>query len=151
MLRWLITLSFGLSLLLGLPIPPAQAAEVLTIPSAEVLRIGDSNRSLSLRLACIQVPAEQSRQARAELQTALPRRTRVNLRLTGQEQEPPRYLGEVMRVSDGLKVNQWLLEQGLAKIRISELDTCAQPEGYQVAEAAAREAQRGIWQAPPSI
>ena len=150
MLRWLIALSAVLFLFLGFASDPAQAAEVLTIPSAEVLRIGDSNRSLSLRLACIEVPTEQASQARAELQTALPRRTRVNLRLTGQEQTPPRYVGEVTRVSDGLKVNQWLLEQGLAKIRASELGTCAQPEAYQLAETTARDAQRGVWHAPPS-
>lgn len=146
-LRWLFVCSCVLCLLLGWQVSAAQAAQVLTIPSADVLRIGDSNRSLTLRLACIQIPPEQASAARALVQSALPRRTRVNLRLTGQDKQPPRYVGEVVRVSDSLQINQWLLEQGLAQILTAELDTCPQPLAYRAAEATARKAQRGLWQA----
>ena len=58
----------------------AAAAEVLQVRGADLLQVGDSNRSYSVELACM-TPLEGSReQAVAWLRQQLPRRSRVNLR-----------------------------------------------------------------------
>ncbi len=57
-----------------------QAAEVLQVRSGSLLQIGDQNRSYSVELACLSLPAEGDAAAAAWLRHELPRRTRVNLR-----------------------------------------------------------------------
>ncbi|MFM2080711.1 MAG: hypothetical protein RLZZ124_391 [Cyanobacteriota bacterium] len=69
-------------MLLALPGSVA-AAEVLQVRSGRLLLVGDHNRSYSVELACLQLPADGDAAAAAWLREALPRRTRVNLRPIG--------------------------------------------------------------------
>jgi hypothetical protein len=69
---------FSLSLLV---LPAASdAAEVLQVRSGTLLQVGDQNRSYSVELACLSLPADGDAAAVAWLRHELPRRTRVNLR-----------------------------------------------------------------------
>ncbi|MFM8526318.1 MAG: hypothetical protein ACKOCM_11975 [Cyanobacteriota bacterium] len=70
-------------MLLVLGLQPAVAAEVLQVRSATMLQIGDGNRSYPVRLACLEVAAEDQQQAQQWLRARLPRQTRVNLRPIG--------------------------------------------------------------------
>jgi hypothetical protein len=79
MLRRLI---LAAALTLGLLMLPAgaQAAEVLQVRSGNLLQVGDHNRSYSVELACLSLPADGDSAAASWLRRELPRRTRVNLR-----------------------------------------------------------------------
>ena len=79
MLRRLI---LAAALALGLLVLPAgaQAAEVLQVRSGNLLQVGDHNRSYSVELACLSLPADGDAAAASWLRRELPRRTRVNLR-----------------------------------------------------------------------
>lgn len=78
MLRRLI---LAAALALGLLVLPAgaQAAEVLQVRSGNLLQVGDHNRSYSVELACLSLPADGDAAAASWLRRELPRRTRVNL------------------------------------------------------------------------
>lgn len=65
--------------------PSAQAAEVLQVRSGTLLQVGDQNRNYSVRIACIEVSEAKNDQATAWLRSQLPRRSKVNLKPTGQE------------------------------------------------------------------
>lgn len=69
---------------LGQP-PAALAAEVLQVRSGTLLQVGDQNRNYSVRIACIEVTAANNDQATAWLRSQLPRRSKVNLKPTGQD------------------------------------------------------------------
>ena len=69
-----------------LPVQSVAAAEVLQVRSATMLQVGDQNRSYSVALACLNVPADQAAAATDWLRHELPRRTRVNLRPQGNDQ-----------------------------------------------------------------
>lgn len=56
------------------------AAEVFQVRGADLLQVGDSNRSYTVELACITPIDSQREQAIAWLREQLPRRSRVNLR-----------------------------------------------------------------------
>lgn len=79
MLRRLI---LAAALTLGLLMLPAetQAAEVLQVRGGNLLQVGDHNRSYSVELACLGLPADGEAAAASWLRRELPRRTRVNLR-----------------------------------------------------------------------
>ncbi len=62
------------------------AAEIQQVRGATLLQLGDSNRSYTVRLACVNVPADQEEQATVWLRRFAPRGTRVNLRPIGEEQ-----------------------------------------------------------------
>lgn len=81
MLRWVFTALMAVVLLIGTG--SAQAAEVLQVRSGTVLQVGDHNRTYTVELACLAVPAEGEAAAAAWLRNALPRRTKVNLRPVG--------------------------------------------------------------------
>lgn len=70
------------ALALGLLMLPAasQAAEVLQVRGGNLLLVGDQNRSYSVELACLSLPADGDAAATSWLRRELPRRTRVNLR-----------------------------------------------------------------------
>jgi hypothetical protein len=59
------------------------AAEVLQVRSGSLLQVGDHNRTYSVELACLRIPAEAEGAAASWLRQELPRRTRVNLRPVG--------------------------------------------------------------------
>lgn len=78
---WRAALALMLSaIVLILGSASVQAAEVLQVRSGSLLQIGDQNRSYSVELACLSLPAEGDAAAAAWLRHELPRRTRVNLR-----------------------------------------------------------------------
>lgn len=76
-----LLLAFGLGA--GLFPSPAAAAEVLQVRSATLLQVGDQNRSYSVALSCLALPAADEAAATVWLRAAVPRRTRVNLRPMG--------------------------------------------------------------------
>ncbi|NBW61752.1 MAG: nuclease [Synechococcaceae bacterium WB4_1_0192] len=71
-------------LVLSLP-AVAAAAEVLQVRSGTLLQVGDHNRTYSVELACLELPANGDEAAAAWLRQQLPRRTRVNLRPVGNQ------------------------------------------------------------------
>jgi len=76
-----LLLVWGLALLLQ-PMA-AQAAEVLQVRSGTLLQVGDHNRTYTVELACLDIPAGGDAAAAERLRQELPRRTRVNLRPLG--------------------------------------------------------------------
>lgn len=75
------------ALLLPLLLHPAgaAAAEMQQIRTATVLQVGDSNRSYTVRLACIAVAPDQQELAVRWLRQTATRGTRVNLRPMGEQ------------------------------------------------------------------
>ena len=61
----------------------AHAAEVLQVRSANLLQVGDHNRTYTVEQACLSIPAGGDAAAAEHLRGELPRRTRVNLRPLG--------------------------------------------------------------------
>ena len=84
---WRLPLISALLILLVLVVMPASsaAAELRQVRTATVLQVGDSNRSYSVRLACIAVAADQEQEAVRWLKQAVNRGSRLNLRPLGQE------------------------------------------------------------------
>ena len=70
--------------LLALPASSA-AAELRQVRTATVLQVGDSNRSYSVRLACIAVADDQEQEAVRWLRQAVGRGSRLNLRPLGEQ------------------------------------------------------------------
>ncbi|MEB3320367.1 MAG: hypothetical protein VKI63_05460 [Cyanobium sp.] len=109
----------GLLLLPGLFLSaPAAAAEIRQIRTSTLLQVGDSNRSYSVRLACIEPLQGRELEAMAWLRSQAPRGARVNLRPLGEQQ------GELLarvsvigrsRSTAPVDLAAGLLEQGLAR------------------------------------
>jgi hypothetical protein len=74
-------------MLLVLLVAPASsaAAELRQVRTATVLQVGDSNRSYSVRLACIAVADDQEQEAVRWLRQAVGRGSRLNLRPLGEQ------------------------------------------------------------------
>ena len=72
--------------LLLLPAAAVRAAEVLQVRSGTLLQVGDHNRTYTVELACVALSADGDQAAADWLRTALPRRTKVNLRPVGNDQ-----------------------------------------------------------------
>ncbi|QVL54513.1 MAG: hypothetical protein KFB97_10065 [Cyanobium sp. M30B3] len=62
------------------------AAELRQVRTGTVLQVGDSNRSYSVRLACITVAEDQEQEAVRWLRQAVARGSRLNLRPMGQQE-----------------------------------------------------------------
>jgi hypothetical protein len=90
----------------------AAAAEVLQVRNATLLQVGDSNRSYTVELACIQVAPEQEQQAVAWLRQQLPRRTRVNLRPLGSHDGI--LLARVQKLGEASDLGTGLIAAGVA-------------------------------------
>ena len=102
------------ALLLSLP-AVAAAAEVLQVRSGNLLQVGDHNRTYSVELACLSLPADGDAAAAAWLREQLPRRTRVNLRPVSNHEGT--LLARVQRLgggADGTDLSQGLIDAGLA-------------------------------------
>jgi hypothetical protein len=99
-------------------VAPAAAAEVLQVRSGQLLQIGDQNRSYSVALACIAIPAGGDQAAAAWLRQELPRRTRVNLRPLGSEQGT--LLAQVQRLPSGRSDSPTDLGAGLVAAGLAE-------------------------------
>jgi endonuclease YncB( thermonuclease family) len=103
--------------------PRAQAAEVLQVRGADLLQVGDQNRSYPVQLGCVAVDAAHSLAATAWLRQALPRRTRVNLRPLGSTDGV--LLARVSILSTGEDLGSGLVREGLA----TGLDQSSAPVG----------------------
>jgi hypothetical protein len=106
-----LALLLSLSLLL-VPLP-AVAAELLQVRQATLLQIGDGNRSLAVRLACLQVAPDQAEAAESWLRRELPRRSRVNLRPIGSREG--QLLALITRLGDSQDLGSRLIAAGLAQ------------------------------------
>lgn len=119
LLRALAVLAAVLLSLPGL----AASAEVLQVRSGTLLQVGDHNRSYSVELACLVLPADGDEAAAAWLRQQLPRRTRVNLRPLGNRDGS--LLARVQRLEGGdtaaSDLSDGLISAGLA----SALPECA--------------------------
>ena len=83
MRRWFVGALLAVVLLEGAAC--ASAAEVVQVRSGRVLQVGDHNRTYTVELACLVIPAGGDAAATAWLRQALPRRTKVNLRPVGND------------------------------------------------------------------
>jgi endonuclease YncB( thermonuclease family) len=83
-LRIGLLLQIVLLVLLQLP-AIAEAAELRQVRTGTVLQVGDSNRSYSVRLACIAVDEAHQQEAVRWLRQAAARGSRVNLRPLGEQ------------------------------------------------------------------
>ena len=90
----------------------ANAAEVLQVRSATLLQVGDHNRTYTVELACLDLPADQESAAADWLRRELPRRTRVNLRPLGNHDG--NLLARVQRLDDTSDLSSGLIAAGLA-------------------------------------
>lgn len=91
----------------------ASAAEVQQVRGADLLQLGDGNRSYSVELVCLQMKPDQRPAAEAWLRERLPRRTRVNLRPMGQRQGV--LLARVNRLDSESDLSTGLIDAGLAQ------------------------------------
>ena len=83
---WFGVLVVQLMLLALLLVPASSAAaELRQVRSGSVLQVGDSNRSYSVRLACIAVVPDREQEAVRWLKQAVARGNRLNLRPLGQD------------------------------------------------------------------
>lgn len=98
--------------IIGLAIPPAMAAEILSVRSANILQIGDQNRSYGVELACLKVDDSDEHEALHWLQTQATRGTRVNLRPIGQRDG--RLVAQVSVLRTGVDLGQAMVAEGLA-------------------------------------
>ena len=110
-----LLLVWGLALLLQ-PMA-AQAAEVLQVRSGTLLQVGDHNRTYSVQLACLHIAPTNQAAAATWLRGELPRRTRVNLRPTGNHDGTLQ--ARVQRLGNGdqpaLDLGDGLIAAGLAE------------------------------------
>jgi len=102
-------------LLLGLGVQPVRAAEVLQVRSASLLQVGDQNRNYSVRLACLDLDADQSAEATLWLRRDLPRRTRVNLRPQGNDDGV--LLAQIERLDRGTDLASDLVDAGFGRLQ----------------------------------
>jgi endonuclease YncB( thermonuclease family) len=98
-----------------LPAPAAWAAEVLQVRSGNLLQVGDHNRTYTVELSCVTVRADGDQAAADWLRSALPRRTKVNLRPVGNDQGT--LVARVQRLGGdpaGADLGEGLVAAGLA-------------------------------------
>jgi endonuclease YncB( thermonuclease family) len=93
----------------------AQAAEVLQVRGADLVQVGDQNRSYPVRLGCVAVDASNAVAATEWLREALPRRTRVNLRPLGTMDGT--LIAQVKILSSDEDLGSGLVKAGLATRR----------------------------------
>jgi endonuclease YncB( thermonuclease family) len=112
------------ALLVALLIWPlgAGAAEILQVRDADLLQLGDQNRSYTVQLACIAVSPEHENEAIAWLRQAAPRYTKVNLRPMGQNQGV--LLAMVTPLATATDLGSGLVAAGLAELQTGALDPC---------------------------
>ncbi len=105
----------ALLLLLLLAWPGAVfAAEVLQVREADLLLIGDHNRTYSVRLACAQPLPGQEQAALDYLRQQLPRRQRVNLMPMGSKEGL--LLARVRPIGKSTDLSSQLVAAHLAKL-----------------------------------
>ena len=98
--------------IIGLAVPPAMAAEIHSVGSANILRIGDQNRSYGVQLACLEVADSNENEALHWLQKQATRGSKVNLRPIGQRDG--RLVAQVSVLKTGVDLGQAMVAEGLA-------------------------------------
>ena len=114
-MRRLAALALLAAVLLLLPVA-ARAAEVLQVRSAQLLQVGDHNRTYTVELACLSLPPGGDQAAVDWLRDTLPRRTRVNLRPMGSHDGT--LVARVQRLGGegpGSDLSEGLIAAGLAQ------------------------------------
>ncbi len=92
---------------------PVLAAQVFQIRSASVLQIGDSNRSYTVQLACIEVDPKYQEEAKKWLKEETPRGQKVNLRPEGVKDGV--LIAKVNSIGKANDLSGGLIEKGFAK------------------------------------
>ncbi|MCP9792824.1 thermonuclease family protein [Vulcanococcus limneticus Candia 3F8] len=131
-------------------LPLGGAATVVSIGDGDTIRVRESGRLVTVRLACIDAPemaqAPYGAQARLYLQTRLP--TGSDVRLIPQTTD--RYGRTVAEVIGGVNLNLALVEDGLAFAYRQYLSGCNARE-YLDAEYRASRRRYGVWQVPGGL
>jgi len=126
------------------------SATVVSIGDGDTIRVRESGRLVTVRLACIDAPemaqAPDGAQARRYLQTRHPIGSSVRLI----PQTTDRYGRTVAEVIGGVNLNLALVEDGLAFAYRQYLSSCNSRE-YLDAEYRASRRRYGVWQVPGGI
>jgi endonuclease YncB( thermonuclease family) len=125
-------------------------ATVLSIGDGDTIRVRQSGRAVTVRLACIDAPetaqSPYGQQARMYLQQRLPigREVSLNIKTTD------RYGRSVAEVISDININLALVEDGKAFAYRQYLSGC-DAKAYLEAEERASRARLGVWQVPGGI
>ena len=130
---------------------PAQAATVLSIGDGDTLRVVDSGRQVTIRLACIDA-AEMAQspygeQSRALLTSLTPVGSDVSLKVVDTDRYG-RTVAEIIR--GGQNVNLRMVRRGQAFAYRQYLSNC-DPTAYLGAERGAEVDRLGVWSSPGGI
>ena len=134
----------------GLAQPQGLSATVLSIGDGDTIRVRQSGRAVTVRLACIDAPetaqSPHGQQARSYLQQRLPvgREVRLEVKTTD------RYGRSVAEVISDININLALVEDGQAFAYRQYLSGCDAKE-YLDAEYRASRRRYGIWQVQGGI
>ena len=130
--------------------PQGLSATVLSIGDGDTIRVRQSGRAVTVRLACIDAPetaqSPHGQQARSYLQQRLPvgREVRLEVKTTD------RYGRSVAEVISDININLALVEDGQAFAYRQYLSGCDAKE-YLDAEYRASRRRYGVWQVPGGI
>ena len=134
----------------GLAQPQGLSATVLSIGDGDTIRVRQSGRAVTVRLACIDAPetaqSPHGQQARSYLQQRLPvgREVRLEVKTTD------RYGRSVAEVISEININLALVEDGQAFAYRQYLSGCDAKE-YLDAEYRASRRRYGVWQVEGGI
>ena len=134
----------------GLAQPQGLSATVLSIGDGDTIRVRQSGRAVTVRLACIDAPetaqSPHGQQARSYLQQRLPvgREVRLEVKTTD------RYGRSVAEVISDININLVLVEDGQAFAYRQYLSGC-DAKAYLEAEYRASRRRYGIWQVEGGI
>ena len=134
----------------GLAQPQGLSATVLSIGDGDTIRVRQSGRAVTVRLACIDAPetaqGPYGQQARSYLQQRLPvgREVRLEVKTTD------RYGRSVAEVISDININLALVEDGQAFAYRQYLSGCDAKE-YLDAEYRASRRRYGVWQVEGGI
>jgi len=149
-LRWLPLLLVLAALLPGAGSAQALKGEVLSIGDGDTIRVRQSGRAMTVRLACIDAPETAQRpygqQARSTLQQRLPVGREVSLDVKTTD----RYGRSVAEVISDININLAMVEDGQAFAYRQYLGGCDAKE-YLDAEYRASRRRYGVWQVPGGI
>jgi micrococcal nuclease len=130
---------------------PAQAATIVSIGDGDTLRVVDSGRQVTIRLACIDAPemaqGPYGQQSRALLTSLAPVGSEVTLKVV----DTDRYGRTVAEISrGGQNLNLRMVRRGQAFAYRQYLSNC-DPTAYLGAERGAEVDRLGVWGVPGGI